>query len=185
MFPLTRPTLFQTSDSAIFLSVKMQNKKVNHRPSTKYLYFHKITGPTLFFSGEKIVKKKKKKSFSYLPTIFFFSLLEETQLFFYALPGATEQADLITKTYLYNFDPLKPNFYVVKLGLTGVCIIFLISAQKHRLWVLDEAVLTSTHNLCFEQKYEKYQNFLSEDCHVLVVEFSVYLNRRVFVMCRR
>ena len=65
----------------------------------------------------------------------------------------------ITKTYLYNFDPLKPHFYVVKLGLTGVCIIFLISAQKHRLWV----VLTSTHNLCFEQKYEKYQNFLSED----------------------
>ena len=26
-----------------------------------------------------------------------------------------------------------------------------------------EAVLTSTHNLCFEQKYEKYQNFLSEN----------------------
>ena len=25
-----------------------------------------------------------------------------------------------------------------------------------------EAVLTSTHNLCFEQKYEEYQNFLSE-----------------------
>ena len=27
---------------------------------------------------------------------------------------------------------------------------------------LAEAVLTSTHNRCFEQKYEKYQNFLSE-----------------------
>ena len=37
----------------------------------------------------------------------------------------------------------------------------------------------STHNLCFEQKCEKYQNFLSEN---LVVKFSVYLNRRVFVM---
>ena len=23
----------------------------------------------------------------------------------------------------------------------------------------------STHNLCFEQKYEKYQNFLSENFH--------------------
>ena len=43
---------------------------------------------------------------------------------------------VITKTYLYNFDPLKPHFYVVKLGFTGVYIIFLISAQKHRLWVL-------------------------------------------------
>ena len=55
MFPLTRPTLFQTPDWAIFLSVKMQNKKKKkknkHQPSTKYLYFHKITGPT--FSGEK------------------------------------------------------------------------------------------------------------------------------------
>ena len=27
---------------------------------------------------------------------------------------------------------------------------------------LNEAVLTSNHNLGFEQKYEKYQNFLSE-----------------------
>ena len=43
-------------------------------------------------------------------------------------------------------------------------------------------VLTSTHNLCFEQKYKKYQDFLSENFHFLVVKFSVYLNRRVFVM---
>ena len=42
----------------------------------------------------------------------------------------------ITKNYLYNFDPLQPHFYIVKLGFTGVYIIFLISAQKHRLWVL-------------------------------------------------
>ena len=35
----------------------------------------------------------------------------------------------ITKAYLYNFDPLKPHFYIVKLGFTGVTIIFLISAQ--------------------------------------------------------
>ena len=76
---------------------------------------------------------------------------------------------LITKTCLYNFDPLKPHFHIVKLGFTGVYI---------------EAVLTSTHNLYFEQKYEKYQNFLSENFHFLVVKFSVYLNRHVFVMCR-
>ena len=43
---------------------------------------------------------------------------------------------LMTKTCLYNFDPLKPHFYIVKLGFTGVYIIFLISVQKHRLWVL-------------------------------------------------
>ena len=36
----------------------------------------------------------------------------------------------ITKTCLYNFDPLKPHFYIVKLGFTGVYIIFLISDQN-------------------------------------------------------
>ena len=40
----------------------------------------------------------------------------------------------------------------------------------------------STHNLCFEQKYEKYQNFLSENFPFLFVKFSIFLNRRVFVM---
>ena len=37
-------------------------------------------------------------------------------------------ADIIMKTCLYNFDPLKPLFYTVKLGFTGVYISFLISA---------------------------------------------------------
>ena len=36
----------------------------------------------------------------------------------------------ITKTYLYNFDPLKPHFYIVKLGFAGVQVIFLSSAQN-------------------------------------------------------
>ena len=38
--------------------------------------------------------------------------------------------ECITKTRLYNFDPIKPHFYIVKLGFTGVYIIFLISAQN-------------------------------------------------------
>ena len=48
-----------------------------------------------------------------------------------------------------------------------------------------EAVLTSTNNLCLEQKHEKYQNFLSENFHFWVVKFSVYLNRHVSVMFTR
>ena len=40
------------------------------------------------------------------------------------------------------------------------------------------------HNLCFEQIYEKDKNFLSENFLFLVVEFSVYLNRHVFVMLK-
>ena len=40
----------------------------------------------------------------------------------------------------------------------------------------------STHNLCFEQKYEKYQNFYLKAFSFLVVKFSIYLNRHVFIM---
>ena len=49
------------------------------------------------------------------------------------LPTITKwQANLptITKTRLYNFDPLKPHFYTVKLGFTRVYIIFFISAEN-------------------------------------------------------
>ena len=81
--------------------------------------------------------------------------------------------------------PPKPHFYVVKLGFIGVYIIFLISAQKHRLWVLvrSEAVLTSTHNLYIEQKYKKKISkiFLSQNLQFLEVNFFIYLNRHVFV----
>ena len=52
------------------------------------------------------------------------------------LGSILKSLNLITKTCLYDFDPLKPHFYIVKLGFTGVYIIFLISAQKHILWVL-------------------------------------------------
>ena len=39
-------------------------------------------------------------------------------------------AQSITKTYHYNFDPVKPHFYIVKLGFAGVYIIYLISAPN-------------------------------------------------------
>ena len=32
----------------------------------------------------------------------------------------------ITKTCLYNFDPLKPHFYIIKLGFTGVNVFFIL-----------------------------------------------------------
>ena len=47
---------------------------------------------------------------------------------------------------------------------------------------LDEAVLTSIHNLYFDQKYEKYQSFSSENFQFLKVKFYIYFNKRVFVM---
>ena len=42
----------------------------------------------------------------------------------------------------------------------------------------------NTHNLCFEHEPEKYQIILSENFQFLEVKFSIYLNRRVFVMLR-
>ena len=120
----------------------------------------------------KNVRKCSKKSsairfsdvFDFLPTTFFYFFPKLLRFCFcQILYTFTFFEFIITKTRLYNFDPLKPHFYIVKLGFTGVYIIFLISAQKHRLWVFCEAVLTSTHNICFEQKYEKYLNFSSEN----------------------
>ena len=85
--------------------------------------------------------------------------------------------------YLYNFDPLKPNFYIVKLGFPGVYIIFLISAQNidcgYSLEPPRRGGSNEYHNLCFEQKYEKYQNFYLKTFRFLVVKFSRYLNRRM------
>ena len=65
----------------------------------------------------------------------------------------------ITKTCLYNFDPLKPHFYIVKLGFAEVYITFLISAQNidcgYSLEPPRRGGSNEYHNLCFEQKYEK------------------------------
>ena len=54
------------------------------------------------------------------------------QLIWWLMGRATSLSDklYITKTCLYNFDPLKPHFYKVILGFTVVYIIFLISVQN-------------------------------------------------------
>ena len=38
----------------------------------------------------------------------------------------------------------------------------------------------STHNLCFEQNYEKYQNFLSENFQILEMIFFYIFERACF-----
>ena len=76
----------------------------------------------------------------------------------------------ITKTHLYNFGPLKPHFYIVKLGFTWVYIISLILLKITDCGYSVELVLVSTYNLCFQPKYEKYQNFSSENFPFLIVK---------------
>ena len=72
--------------------------------------------------------------------------------------------------------PLNPTFIKKNRDLQGYTLFFLISAQKHRLWVL---VRTASPVL---SRNMKNIGILSENSQFLVVKFSVYLNRRVFVM---
>ena len=93
----------------------------------------------------------------------------------------------IAKTCLYNIDPLKPHFYIVKLGFTGVYIIFLISAQNIDCGYSLEPPRRGGSNeypqSMFWAEIRKISEFfLSENFQFLEVKFSLYLNRHVFVM---
>ena len=90
------------------------------------------------------------------------------------------------KTYLYNFDPFKPHFYIVKLGFTEVNIIFLFQLENIDCWYSLEPPRRGGSNeypqSIFLAEVWKISEFLSENFQFLVVKFSIYLNRRVFVM---
>ena len=79
------------------------------------------------------------------------------------------------KPYLYNFEP---HFYVVKLEFTRYTLFFLFLLKNIDCDYLLEP-------LCFEQKYETISEVLSENFQFLVVKFSIYLNRCVFIMKRK
>ena len=94
----------------------------------------------------------------------------------------------ITKTYLYNFDPLKPHFYIVKLGFTVVYIIFLISALNIDYGYSLEPPRRGGSNeypqsMFWAEIWKNIRVFLSENFRFfLVVNVSVYLIRHVFIM---
>ena len=79
---------------------------------------------------------------------------------------------------------LTPRFYIVKLEFTGVYIIFLFLLSiiycGYSLNRQNEAVLTCTHNICFEQKYENSQNISTKNCHFYSREKSLYIARACF-----
>ena len=92
----------------------------------------------------------------------------------------------ITKTCLYNFDPLKPYFYLVKLGFTGEQYFsYFCSKQK---W---ESVAQNIKRRGGSNEYPqsmiwaelwKILEIFIWKFSFLVVKFSVYLNRHVFIM---
>ena len=93
----------------------------------------------------------------------------------------------ITKTRLYNFDPLKPHFYIAKLGFTGVYIIFLLLLKSIDYGYSLELPRRGGSNGYPKSMFWTEIWIISEFFHLkifsfLVVKFSIYLNRRVFVM---
>ena len=92
---------------------------------------------------------------------------------------------IITKTYRYNFDSLKPHFYIAELGFTYAWLFFLFLLKNIDCGYSLSAVVTSRHNLCFKQKYETIRIFTwkliyiimrTEDGSSLAVWTAVYEN---------
>ena len=90
-----------------------------------------------------------------------------------------ESPHYITKTCPCNEHPLTPHFYIVKLGFTGVYIIFLFLLQNIGCGYSLEP---RTHNLCFEQKNETLQKNYIENYHFYCRENRCKLHGRDFVM---
>ena len=92
----------------------------------------------------------------------------------------------ITKTRLYNFDPLKPHFYNSKTRVYRGIHYFSYFARKDiecgcSLEPPHQGGSNEYPQYMFWAEIWKYLNFLSEKFSFLVVKFSIYLNRRVFV----
>ena len=92
----------------------------------------------------------------------------------------------ITKTYLYNCDPLTPHFYIIKLGFTGVYTIFLTSTQKQRLWCSLEPPRRGGSNEYPQSMHwaeiRKISEFFMWKLSAFGGEILIYLDVRVFVM---
>ena len=106
---------------------------------------------------------------------------------FIAFKSSGRERESITKTCLYNFDPLKPHFYIAKLGFTGVYIIFLISAKNIDCGYSLEPPRWGGSNeypqsMFLAEIWKISEFFIWKFSFFLVVKFSVYLNRLVFVM---
>ena len=96
---------------------------------------------------------------------------------------STQTNKIMTKPsrkHAYIIWPLKPQFYTVKLWFTGVNIIFLISSKKYRVWVL---VRTASSIYFLSRNMKNIRIFFYLKIFIfLEVKYSVYFNKRVFVI---
>ena len=81
-----------------------------------------------------------------------------------------------------DYYPIAPYFYIVKLGFTSVYNFLIFALNINCGYSIEEAVLTSTHNVCFRAKIRKHHNFSSEYFLFYSRENSSILHWRVFVM---
>ena len=94
--------------------------------------------------------------------------------------------DNITKTCLYNVDPLIPHFYLVNLRFTGVYIFLFLLKNIDCGYSLEPSRRGGSNEYpqsMFSAEIWKISEFFYlKIFHFLVVDFPVYLNMHVFVM---
>ena len=66
---------------------------------------------------------------------------------------------------LYVLCFTRPRYQVSVYRTIGP-LVYIFARYRHRLWVLNEAVLTYTYNQCFEQRIKNH-NLSCENCHNL------------------
>ena len=98
------------------------------------------------------------------------------------------KAVIKVKVYIL-LTPLNHTFFYSKTGVYKSIHYLFISAQKHRLWYSLEPPRWGGSNehlhSMFWAEMWKLSELLSENFYFLVVKFSIYLNRRVFVWLLR
>ena len=127
---ITQPDFFVVIVFCLFVS------KFRHTGAGKHCRARSVTFVLLSHTETKCTRSLTKPKVSLYMGVIWTELMKSTVKAWSCTGETVTIIGYITKTYLYKFDPLKPHFYIVKLGFTGVYIIFLISAQKHWLWVL-------------------------------------------------
>ena len=97
-----------------------------------------------------------------------------------------QYGNTITKTYLYNFDPLKPHFHFSKTGFQGYALFFLFLLKTiDSAYSLEPPRRGGSNEYpqsIFWAEIRKISEFLSENFQFFDGENFNIFNRRVYVM---
>ena len=127
-FISNRLELMHTRSAKTLIRLRASESSLVALGSTKFVFLINLKLLTIANSLLNIILKRQL-------LLAFFIFIRHKDFMFSGLEHESKFYNLgaryaITKTRLYKFDPLEPHFYIVKLGFTGVYIIFLISAQN-------------------------------------------------------